>query len=370
MLKVCVIGGGINSAVGTAHLAAIRLSNKYEIWGAVFSRDGNTNYESARKYGITDDKIFSCYKEMIDFNCGIIDAVIILTPTTSHIDQVIYSLDKDINVICEKALASSVKEVKVIQKALHKSKASLFVIYNYLGYPMVKEMRSLVNRGRLGKVYSIQVEMPQEGFVKRIKGELATPQKWRLVDNMAIPTISLDLGVHLHSLIKFITQLTPVSVVSLSKSRGAFTQVITEIHTIIEYSDEVMCSMWFGKTSLGHRNGMKLRIYGSDGSVFWEQINPEFVVFNDVEGRVSVLDRNSPDIEIANSIEYNLFKGGHPSGFVEALCNYYLDLYNEVKKPGSDQSNEMVFGILEATEGLRLFEGVQKSSQKRQWISL
>jgi predicted dehydrogenase len=47
MLKVGIIGGGINSAVGNAHLAAIRLSNNFQIVAAIFSRDKKINIETA-----------------------------------------------------------------------------------------------------------------------------------------------------------------------------------------------------------------------------------------------------------------------------------------------------------------------------------
>ena len=62
MIKVGVIGGGINSAVGNAHFSAIRLSNNYDIVAAAFSRDKNINYETADKIGITQELfLFFCW---------------------------------------------------------------------------------------------------------------------------------------------------------------------------------------------------------------------------------------------------------------------------------------------------------------------
>ena len=370
MIKVGVIGGGINSAVGNAHFSAIRLSNNYDIVAAAFSRDKNINYETADKIGITQDKVYSQYEKMIDDNIGILDAVIILTPTDQHMDQVIYALKNNLNVICEKALASSANQIFLIQEALNNSKAKLFVIYNYLGYPMVKELRSIIQNGKLGKIFSIQIEMPQEGFVKTTKGELPMPQSWRLNDNKLVPTLSLDLGVHLHSLIKFITELKPLSVVAVSKSKGCFSEIINEINAIIECSEDVICNMWYSKISLGHRNGMKIRIYGSLASVFWEQIKPEIIIFNDITGNCMLLDRNSPNIEIANSKYYNIFKGGHPAGFIEALTNYYNDIHEGLTKSSLSQSNQNVYGIEESIEGLKLFEAINRSSITKNWVEL
>ena len=366
MIKVGIIGGGINSAVGKSHLSAIRLSNHYDIVAVSFSRDEIINYETADKEGIIPNKVYTNYEAMIDDNVDVLDAVIILTPTDQHMEQVIYTLKKDINVICEKALASSVDQILNIRKVLNKSKAKLFVIFNYLGYPMVKELRSIIKRGELGEIFSIHVEMPQEGFIKTTNGELNRPQSWRLNDNKLISTLSLDLGVHLHILIKYLTDLEPLNVVAISKSRGQFTEVKNEINSIVEYTEDVICNMWFSKTSLGHRNGMKIRIYGSNGSIFWEQIKPEYLRFNDSEGRRVILDRSSPNIEIANSEVYNIFKGGHPTGFIEALTNYYNDIYMNIMDPGA----EKVYGIEESLEGLKLFEAITRSSNTKSWVKV
>jgi predicted dehydrogenase len=370
MLKVGIIGGGLNSAVGNAHLAAIRLSNNYEIVAACFSRDLKINNETANNVGIFHDKVYSDYSELIDDNIDILDAVIILTPTDKHIEPVIYALKRNINVICEKALAPSVNQALEIKNVLEKSSAKLFVIYNYLGYPMVKELRAIIEKGELGDLFSIQVEMPQEGFIKTTNGNLAKPQSWRLYDNNLIPTLSLDLGVHLHILIKFITDLEPLNVVAVSKSRGEFLEITNDVNAIIEYSSDVLCNMWYGKTSLGHRNGMKIRLYGSKGSLFWEQVKPEYIVYNDIEGRSIILDRNSPSIEIANSNNYNFFKGGHPTGFIEALANYYNDIYKLFGDTNSNSKKKNVYGIDESIEGLKLFEAINTSSNTKNWVKI
>src|SRR5690606_41004609 len=62
------------------------------------------------------------------------------------------------------------------------------------------------------RLLHVQIEMPQEGFVRLdAKGEKPLPQAWRLKDGF-IPTISLDLGVHLHHLMAFLTGKSPLKV--------------------------------------------------------------------------------------------------------------------------------------------------------------
>ena len=70
---------------------------------------------------------------------------------------------------------------------------------------MLRELRQMIAEGRLGKLNLVQIEMPQEGFARLNKqGQKPQPQAWRLRDGK-VPTISLDLGAHLHQMVYFLS---------------------------------------------------------------------------------------------------------------------------------------------------------------------
>ena len=95
--------------------------------------------------------------------------------------------------------------------------------------------------------------MPQEGFLRLDDvGNKPKPQDWRLSDG-DIPTLSLDLGVHLHQLIFYLTKLQPEAVVAMQARNGFFDNVIDSIDCMVRYQGEVNCHMWFTKTALGQR---------------------------------------------------------------------------------------------------------------------
>jgi predicted dehydrogenase len=370
MIKIGIIGGGINSAVGKAHIAALTMTRKFEIIAAAFSRDEQVNFTSGEYYGLSKDKLYIDYQSLIKNTKDKLDFVLILTPTDQHKDQVIYAFKHGINVICEKALTISFEDAEAIKLELISSKLKLYVIYNYIGYPMIKELKQMILHEKVGDIFSIQIEMPQEGFIKRINGNIIVPQEWRLIDH-EIPTISLDLGVHLHVLIYYLTNRSPENVIAISKTRGNFEKIIDDVNAIIHYTNDMVCNMWYSKAALGHRNGLKLRIYGTKGSVYWEQMNPEFIIYNDFEGNSSVIDKSSPNLYIANNKEYNYFKPGHPSGFVEALSNYYFDLsLNFIGQRKNINFYPEVFGIEESIEGLKLFSAISKSSLENTWVEI
>ena len=366
--KVAIIGGGSNSAVGSAHIAAILLTNRFEIVSACFSRNEQENELSKYKYNLTDIKLYENVKFLAESESGKIDFAIILTPTDTHFEILKDLFENNIDVICEKALVSTIKEAREIKDLINLTGKKLFVIYNYLGYPMIKEIRQWINNEKLGRIKTIQIEMPQEGFLRKIDGDPVIPQNWRLVD-LEIPTISLDLGVHLHILINYLTGAKPLEIIGLYNTLGNFKEVIDDVNALVKYSNDINCNMWFSKSALGHLNGLQIRIYGDQGSIFWLQTCPDEFKFSDVNGNKLTIQKSSPNVTIGNDSLYNKFKPGHPGGFVEALSNYYHDITEELSNPRI-QSKKEAFGLSESVEGLKMFQALSKSFSQGKWITI
>lgn len=369
-LKIAFLGGAINSAAGSAHYAAIRLVNRFEIVAGCFSRTHKVNYETAQHYNIEGDRVYNSLSELIEKEKSYVDAIVLLTPTDQHASQVIQCLEAGIAVICEKALAVSVGEAKSIKKSLADTNGFLAVIYNYLGYPILRELKYMIAKGKIGRLHHIQIEMPQEGFQRLgLDEQPVKPQTWRLHDG-DIPMLSLDLSVHLHMMIKYLTTETPLNVVALSQSYGNFSDVKDNVSCMINYSNDISCNMWYSKIAVGNRNGLAIRIYGETGSAEWIQEKPEHLNMANNRGQRWIIDRGSTAVEVCNLPRYTRFKAGHPAGFIEAFANYYDDIADSLllhKAGKADYHNEHCFGIMEAIEGLELLDAIAKSSSSKKW---
>lgn len=369
-LKIAFLGGALNSAAGSAHYGAIRLVNRFEIVAGCFSRTHTVNHNTARQYNIEQDRVYNSLDELIEREQDNIDAIILLTPTDQHAAQVIQCLQAGIPIICEKALAVSVAEAHNIKNAVAETNGFLAVIYNYLGYPILRELKHMIAKGNIGRLHHIQIEMPQEGFQRLgLDEQPVKPQSWRLHDGN-IPTLSLDLSVHLHMMIKYLSNETPLNVVALSQSYGNFTDVKDNISCMIDYSNDISCNMWYSKIAIGNRNGLAIRIYGETGSAEWIQENPEHLHMANNHGQRWIIDRGSLAVEVCNLPRYTRFKAGHPAGFIEAFANYYDDIADSLllhKAGKADYHNEHCFGITEAIEGLELLDAIARSSSSKKW---
>lgn len=361
-LKIAIIGGGLNSAVGYAHYSAITLSNKFEIICGTFSRNEETNKETANVYGI--DRLYTDYKTMLSQEKENIDAIVILTPSDQHFEQLMYATELNIPIICEKSLIANHKELKELKNK--SSNNFVAVVFNYLCYPMLKELKEIIKRGDIGKVLSIQIEMPQEGFIKHMNGSPLKPQNWRLIDG-DVPTLSLDLATHTYSIVKFLTEQHPIEVVAVENSFGNFEKIIDDINCIIKYTGGIVCNMWYSKVALGNRNGLRVRIYGTDGSAEWYQLEPEILYISDKTGKILTVDRGSENLIVANQFKYNRFKVGHPVGFIEALANFYEDVYDDFYKLNNAK---VTYGIEESEECIKLLESISKSAREKNWIKI
>jgi predicted dehydrogenase len=361
-LRLGFVGGGINSAIGRAHFNATAIDGLYRLEAGCFSRHAEINAASAVAYGVAAERTYADWQTMLATERGRLDAVAILTPTSDHVAPVIAFLDAGYAVICEKALAADIDGVKAIRAAEARSGSYLAVTFNYTGYPALREIRAMLSGGRLGKLLHFDAEMPQEGFIRRhADGLPVRPQDWRLRDG-TIPTVYLDLGVHLHQIVHYLCALRPQSVSAFHGSFGNFPEVIDYVSASACYENGVHGRFHFGKSLLGHRNGLRIRLYGSHASIEWEQTNPEQIRVSHASGRIELLDRGAAT-EVAGLPRYTRFKAGHPAGYIEAFANIYLDVHDEIPaRPAGGEGDREVFGSEVALAGLIFLSAMAESA--------
>lgn len=350
--RLAFIGGGINSAVGRVHYNALRMDGQFELVAGCFSRHKALNQESGRFYGVTPHRVYDTYQALLATETDL-DMVVILTPTSNHLEPVLACLEAGLGVICEKAMSATPAEAAAIRMAEKQHGGFLAVTYNYTGYPALRELRARIRNGQLGRILHFIAEMPQEGFIRRgDDGQPAKPQEWRLHDG-PIPTVYLDLGVHLHQITQYLIPRRPLQIQGIHHSYGNFPAVVDYVQAAVRYEDDMVGSFLFGKCMLGQRNGLRLRIFGSEGSAEWEQVRPEEIHLAYPDGRREILDRGG-HAPIAGAPRYTRFKAGHPAGYVEAFANLYVDIaqaFREYRRHGHWQSEE-VFDTAFAGAGL------------------
>ena len=372
-LSAAFLGGAFDSAVGRVHRIAIEMDQRFELVAGCFSRREETSRTSGMQYGVAPDRTYSSLDNLLASESGKVDVILVLTPQDQHGQHVLTCLDAGFPVVCEKALVPTSLEAIEIKDRLSLHNRFLAVTYNYTGYPMLRELKRMIEEGHFGVIQQIHMEMPQEGFARvAADGSAIVPQDWRLRDG-EVPTISLDLGVHLHMMARFLTGQRPEEVVATTRSHGNFRQVADNVSCLARYSGGLDCNIWYSKTAFGYRNGLRLRLFGDRGAAEWVQENPEYLHVADNSGGKYIIDRTSRGIQIAGQTRYQRFKAGHPAGFIEAFANYYFDVADVLESyldKTVQPENAYVFGIEESLEGLLMLEAIARSSVSKRWEKL
>lgn len=105
------------------------------------------------KYGA---KAFNSLEEMLAA-CPEIDVVSVCTPNGLHAEHSIRALKAGHHVLCEKPMALSVPDCSAMINAAERANKRLFIVKQNRFNPPVEAVKKLIDEGKLGKIYSVQL---------------------------------------------------------------------------------------------------------------------------------------------------------------------------------------------------------------------
>ena len=165
-LRYGVVGAG--SIADKKHLEAYSRFENVELT-AICDEDINRANLLAHKYNIPN--VFRDFREM--FDNAKLDFISICTPNYLHKPVSVYALQKGIHVHCEKPIALSANEAKIMIEAKNKSGKKLMVGLNNRFTNASFYVRNYINEGNLGEIYHIKCGWRrEEGY--RV-GEVGSP---------------------------------------------------------------------------------------------------------------------------------------------------------------------------------------------------
>ena len=124
----------------------------------------------------------------------------------------------------------------------------------------------------------------------------------------------------------------------------------------------------------GRMNGLVVRIYGSEGSLEWEQHFPDYVKYTPRGKATEILSkRNSYITEAAHAAAR--IPSGHPEGYYVAFANTYRNILNAVaKKKAGEKLTDKDLDFPKVTDGLNgvkfVHAVIESSKNDGAWVSL
>ena len=210
LLRVGMVGYAF---MGAAHSQAWRTVNRvYDLparvrMSLICGRDSGKVADAADRLGweghTTD------WRRLVESDD--VDVVDICTPGDSHCEIAITALAAGKHVLCEKPLANTVEEARVMALAAARARADgvrAMCGFNYRRVPAVTMMRQLIADGRLGVIRHVRAAYLQDWIV-----DPQFPLVWRLQKDMAGSGALGDIGAHIIDLTQYVTgqRITGVS---------------------------------------------------------------------------------------------------------------------------------------------------------------
>ncbi len=147
-LKVGIIGcGGIANGKHMPSLQVIPDVEMVAFCDIVEERAVLAN----EKYGNADSKVYTDYKQLLEDKT--IDVIHVCTPNKSHAVISIDALNAGKHVMCEKPMAKTAADAKLMLEAAKKSGKKLSIGYQHRHKPESTFLKNVINRGDLGDIY-------------------------------------------------------------------------------------------------------------------------------------------------------------------------------------------------------------------------
>jgi predicted dehydrogenase len=282
--------------MGAAHSQAWRTVNRFfdlpvrARMAAICGRDSANVAAAAERLGW--DSYATDWRDLVARDD--LDVIDICTPGDSHAEIAVAALAAGKHVLCEKPLANTVEQAQAMVAAAATARAGgvrSMCGFNYRRVPAVALMHDFVASGRLGVIRHVRAAYLQDWIV-----DPQFPLVWRLQKDRAGSGALGDIGAHIIDLTQYVTgqRITgvtgiaqtfvterplPVSSSGLVASTGngsgdglAYGPVTVDDAALFvaRLDGGAVATYEATRFATGHKNGMRVELNGSKGSVAFD----------------------------------------------------------------------------------------------------
>lgn len=343
-MKAAIFGAGF---IGRVHFDALRRLEYVEI-DAIADTGKEMAQNMADGFGIPT--VVTDYREVL--RDPAIDAVHICTPNSEHFSMAKAALEAGKHVVCEKPLATTVEEGQELVALAARKGLRNCVCYTLRYYPMVQEMRRMREDGDLGEIMIVQGTYSQDWLFHDYYWN------WRIESKACGPSRCMaDIGSHWYDLAEHVTGERVTSVCADLKTFHPIRKqpkrpietfknevlgpddyiekpVDTEDYgaAIFHMGSRTRGSVVASQVSAGRKNHLAIEIYGTKGSVAWDQERPDELWVGHRDSGNEVILKDAPLMKPA-ARSYTDLPGGHSEGFVGISKQVFRRFYASIATP-------------------------------------
>jgi len=325
-----MVGGGQNAFIGAVHRLAANLDGQIELVAGTFSSDPENSQVTGKQLFLNPRRVYASYQEMARREAVLpeserIDFVSIVTPNFLHAPVATTFLKAGFHVVCDKPMTLTLKEAKALRDTVRRTGKVFALTHHYTGYPMVKQARELVRAGKLGRILKIVAEYPQGWLLDKIEDTGQKQAVWRCDPKKAGASGCVgDIGTHAENLGRYITGLQIDSLCADFTTFVSGRKLEDDASLLIRYRGGAKGVLLCSQISCGEENNLNIRVYGTQGSLAWQQEHPNELKFIPKGEPARILRRGNAYVS-AVAKKFTRLPFGHPEAFLEAFANVYLE---------------------------------------------
>ena len=242
---------------------------------AICGRDKAATEEAAQRLGWASTE--TDWRALIDRDD--VDLIDISAPGDMHASIAIAALRAGKHVLCEKPLANSLTEALAMKEAAdaaYAAGARAMVGFNYRRVPALALARRLVEQGRIGTLRHVRAVYLQDWLA-----DPQAPMTWRMQAERAGSGALGDLGAHIIDLARYLTgdEITDVSALATTfvaerpyagESAVGMVTVDDAVVLSARLASGALASFEATRYAAGHKNGLRIELNGSAGSLAFD----------------------------------------------------------------------------------------------------
>mgnify|MGYP001322077132 CR=1 FL=1 len=379
-LKMGMIGGGGGSFIGAIHRNAALLDNCIELVCGSFSSDFQNSLETGKKLYLNEERIYKSYDEMISIESKLdlnerMNIVSIVTPNHLHFDPAIKALDNGFPVIIDKPLSFDSDQAKKLVEKVNETNLPFAVTHTYTGYPMVKEAKSLIENGKIGKIRKVAVEYPQGWLTTNLENTDNKQASWRTDPKKSGKAGSMgDIGTHAANMVEYVTGKKILNLFSKLNTVVKGRLLEDDGNVLISMEDGVEGNLMTSQIATGEENDLKIRVWGEEGGIEWKHSTPNTLLLK-LNGNPNQILRAGVDNSYLSdfALSHCRTPSGHPEGFIEAFANIYRNFSYAVNNHLNSKDNDEIYDfptVEEGYRGMKFIDAVIESSKLSKWINI
>ncbi|MDR2478034.1 MAG: Gfo/Idh/MocA family oxidoreductase [Treponema sp.] len=340
-LKYGMVGGGQGAFIGDVHRKSIALDGLAEIVAGCFSRSAENTLATGQALGLLRDRCYKTFEEMAEAEArraDKIDFVVIVTPNNAHFGAAKAFLSRGIHVVCDKPLTWDVAEAQELADLARKNNLLFGVTYSYTGYPAVKQIREMIRAGEIGEIRFVNAEYPQEWLASPAEKGDNKQAKWRTDPNISGKSNCVgDIGSHIENMAAYMTGLKIKSLCARLDKIVEGRVLDDNASIMIEYEGGAKGLYWSSQIAVGYDNALRVRIFGSKGTIQWSQEIPNYIELFKM-GQPNETWSRGRERFYPHAQGYSRIPSGHPEGYFEALGNVYKTYIGALAKIKAGQT--------------------------------